>query len=278
MTVGSSGLWVRFLVHMTPPLSDIRTIFDDISDVFIEDVFRPATGIMNLLDPPQSGGLAAPHALARSAREPGGQRSDRDEFAQGDVPHDIQRHRMVDRRGISTGCPAMSADSLLGASAGIYTALTGDGTLMAMITGVHDHVPQETAFPYVTIGEASAVAWRTVGADGMEVTLVMHAWSRSRGHREVKQIMAEIHRILHEANLTVPGHVLGLAALRVLAGDRRQRRRHLPRHRAVQGAYIRGVTGTAAGSPAGAVSIWTRAGFRAMNHDDTDARRKPSRS
>ena len=60
MTVGSSGLWVRFLVHMTPPLSDIRTIFDDISDVFIEDVFRPATGIMNLLDPPQSGGLAAP--------------------------------------------------------------------------------------------------------------------------------------------------------------------------------------------------------------------------
>ena len=102
----------------------------------------------------------------------------------------------------------MSADSSWALQQAIYTALTGDGTLMAMITGVHDHVPQETAFPYVTIGEASAVAWRTVGADGMEVTLVMHAWSRSRGHREVKQIMAEIHRILHEANLTVPGHVL----------------------------------------------------------------------
>ena len=102
----------------------------------------------------------------------------------------------------------MSGDSSWELQQAIYGALTGDSALMAMITGVHDHVPQETAFPYVTIGEASAVDWRTVGHDGMEVTLVLHAWSRERGRREVKLILAEIHRILNDAKLTVPGHVL----------------------------------------------------------------------
>ena len=102
----------------------------------------------------------------------------------------------------------MSADSSWELQKAIYGALTGDSALMAMIAGVHDHVPQDTAFPYVTIGEASAVDWRTVGHDGMELTLVLHAWSRERGRREVKLILAEIHRILNDAKLTVPGHVL----------------------------------------------------------------------
>ncbi len=102
----------------------------------------------------------------------------------------------------------MSADSSWELQKAIYGALTGDGALMAMITGVHDHVPQETAFPYVTIGEASAVDWRTVGHDGMELTLVLHVWSRERGRREAKLVLAEIHRILNDAKLTVPGHVL----------------------------------------------------------------------
>ena len=102
----------------------------------------------------------------------------------------------------------MNADSSWELQKAIYAALTGDGALMAMITGVHDHVPQEAAFPYVTIGESTAVDWRTVGHDGMELTLVLHAWSRERGHREVKQILAECHRILNDAKLTVPGHVL----------------------------------------------------------------------
>ena len=102
----------------------------------------------------------------------------------------------------------MSADSSWALQQAIYTALTGDATLMSLITGVHDHVPQETAFPYVTIGEASAVDWRTVGHDGMEMTLVVHVWSRARGRKEAKQILAECYRIINDAKLTVPGHVL----------------------------------------------------------------------
>ena len=102
----------------------------------------------------------------------------------------------------------MSVDSSWELQKAVYAALTGDSALMAMITGVHDHVPQDTAFPYVTIGEGTALDWRTAGVLGAEVTLVLHVWSRSRGRREVKLIMIEIRRILDGAELTVPGHAL----------------------------------------------------------------------
>ena len=102
----------------------------------------------------------------------------------------------------------MSADSSWELQQAIYTVLTGDATLMALITGVHDHVPQGAAFPYVTIGESTARDWSAVGVSGIESTLIVHVRSRKRGHKEVKQILAEIHRILHDVDLTVPGHVL----------------------------------------------------------------------
>ena len=102
----------------------------------------------------------------------------------------------------------MSADSSWELQQAIFTALNGDPTLMALITGIHDHVPQGAAFPYVTIGESTARDWSAVGIVGVEATLTLHAWSRVRGRKEVKQIMAELHRILHDADLTVPGHAL----------------------------------------------------------------------
>ena len=99
----------------------------------------------------------------------------------------------------------MSADSSWELQKAIYAALTGDGALMAMITGVHDHVPQEADFPYVTIGEGTTTF---IGRGSVELTLVLHVWSRARGRKEAKQILVEINRILNEANLTVPGFVL----------------------------------------------------------------------
>ena len=102
----------------------------------------------------------------------------------------------------------MSADSSWELQKAVFTALTGDATLMAMITGVHDHVPQDAAFPYVTVGEASVTAYGAVGIVGVETTLVLHVWTRSRGRKEAKLVIAEIHRILHDADLTVTGHDL----------------------------------------------------------------------
>lgn len=102
----------------------------------------------------------------------------------------------------------MSADSSWPLQEAVHAALTGDAPLMAMVTGVFDHVPAETAFPYITMGENTARHWGAAGLDGVEATLTLHAWSRARGRRQVKEIIAAIHRILHDANLAVTGHAL----------------------------------------------------------------------
>ncbi|MDA0780675.1 MAG: DUF3168 domain-containing protein [Rickettsiales bacterium] len=85
----------------------------------------------------------------------------------------------------------------------LYDALTGDATLTGLITGVYDHVEQETAFPYVTIGESSINAFDTKDTDGMEHILTINSWSRKRGRKEIKQIHAEIYRILQNQNISI---------------------------------------------------------------------------
>jgi hypothetical protein len=88
----------------------------------------------------------------------------------------------------------------------VYAALAGDATLMAKITGVHDHVPQGGAFPYVVIGDGQALEWDTDTETGLDATIVVHAWDRvHRGRRTIKQIQDDIRRILHRAELQVAG-------------------------------------------------------------------------
>lgn len=90
----------------------------------------------------------------------------------------------------------------------VYAALDGDATLGALITGVFDHVPPDTAFPYVTVGEVTVADASTMGKDGQAHTITVHSWSRGRGRKEVKDIMAEVYRVLHKANLALTGHDL----------------------------------------------------------------------
>ena len=47
-----------------------------------------------------------------------------------------------------------------------------------------------------------------LGLSGIESSLMLHVWSRERGRKEAKLIMAEMHRILDDADLTLTGHVL----------------------------------------------------------------------
>ena len=92
----------------------------------------------------------------------------------------------------------------------VYGALTGDSTLMTLITGVFDRPPQGTAFPYITIGESNGSDWSSKTTVGMEHILPIYVWSREGGRKQSAQIMERIHTILHQANLTVTGQTLVL--------------------------------------------------------------------
>ena len=68
-----------------------------------------------------------------------------------------------------------------------------------------DHVPQETTFPYIVIGDDTSIPWDTDDSIGSETTCTIHIWSRHRGRKEVKEIMRTVYEALHRQELSIVG-------------------------------------------------------------------------
>jgi hypothetical protein len=95
--------------------------------------------------------------------------------------------------------------------AAIYAALTADAALKALVgdpARVYDDVPEGTPFPYVTLGEISTLDWSTASEIAFEHRLTLHIWSRYGGRKEIRDITAAIHDVLHDADLALAGHRL----------------------------------------------------------------------
>lgn len=100
------------------------------------------------------------------------------------------------------------SDSLYAVQAAIKTSLLADATFTASVgTRVYDHVPDSPTFPFVTVGESTAIPFDTKDLTGMEQTVTLHVWSRYRGRKEVKDIMAAAYDVLNRGTLSVSGHV-----------------------------------------------------------------------
>jgi hypothetical protein len=107
------------------------------------------------------------------------------------------------------------ADALLPLQAAINAALT-EGSPPAVTCSVYTgEAPPNAAFPYIVIGEDTAVDWGTKVEQGQEITATLHAWSRQQGSvtndrsmKEVKQLLAAIYDALHEQEFSVSGQSL----------------------------------------------------------------------
>lgn len=120
----------------------------------------------------------------------------------------------------------MSAHSLWDVQGGVYACLSGDTALAALLPaggGIFDHVPPQTAFPYVVIGDSAARPLDAQGAAGHDISLALHVYSRGAGMKELRQIMAAIYDALHDADFDVPNQTLALclcqSAETTLEGD-----------------------------------------------------------
>lgn len=77
---------------------------------------------------------------------------------------------------------------------------------------VYDQAPQSVAFPYVTIGEASAVSHDTDSEIVQFVNYTLHVWTRpqsgagSFGKKEAQLIIGEIFDILHQLKFSEAGY------------------------------------------------------------------------
>ena len=107
----------------------------------------------------------------------------------------------------------MNADNLQRA---LYDALTGDVTLMALITGVYADVQQpdlpesDSNFPYVVIGQDNLSPFDTKTDNGASALCQLDIWSRQNNLIEVKEIAGAIYDVLQKGSLNITGadHVL----------------------------------------------------------------------
>tara|TARA_Y100001970_G_C14226585_1_gene856057 strand:- start:1243 stop:1650 length:408 start_codon:yes stop_codon:yes gene_type:complete len=91
----------------------------------------------------------------------------------------------------------------------IYSRLNTDSTLTNTHgAGVYDEVQEGNSYPFVTIGEETAIDYSTKDVDGGELTVNIHVWSQYKGSKETKTIMDRIHDLLHDYNLSVTGYNL----------------------------------------------------------------------
>lgn len=68
---------------------------------------------------------------------------------------------------------------------------------------VYDAVPPNAEFPYVTIGEVTAIPFDTDDSVGFESTITIHVWSRYNGFAQIKRIQREIYSRLHRKTFDV---------------------------------------------------------------------------
>lgn len=92
----------------------------------------------------------------------------------------------------------------------LWNTLKDDPTLSALITGVFDGAKQGQPFPYIIVGEADSVPFRTLSRGGEEITEVVSIWSQPNGpdrgpgsYREALLIADEVQRLLGDKVLTL---------------------------------------------------------------------------
>lgn len=117
-----------------------------------------------------------------------------------------------------------AVDRTLDVMAAIRSALTGDGSIAALIgTRCYDTAPEKATSPYITLS-ASYSDSSTSNSEAQDFEIDVHCWdipadrANAKNTANVRNLMAHVRRVLHDAALSVPGrNVIVCRATRALS-------------------------------------------------------------
>jgi hypothetical protein len=87
----------------------------------------------------------------------------------------------------------------------VYEKLTASSGLMAVVSGVYDEVPENAAFPYVSIGPLIEAPDDVHDRQGLDALLTVHVWSDQPGSAQAADIFAAVDAALDRQPLAVAG-------------------------------------------------------------------------
>ena len=79
----------------------------------------------------------------------------------------------------------------------LYSRLNDDSKLGALVSGVFDAVPDDTALPIAVIGPSTSTDDATKTLDARDYVFNVDVWSNYRGMKETKNIVKQVNRLLH---------------------------------------------------------------------------------
>jgi hypothetical protein len=80
--------------------------------------------------------------------------------------------------------------------AGLYELFTDDATLMGLVNGVFDGVPEDIEPNYLVIGEVMSAPDGTHSGEGRETGATIHTWTRAESHAPGNTIGARVVALL----------------------------------------------------------------------------------
>lgn len=75
-------------------------------------------------------------------------------------------------------------------------------------TPVYDDVPEDAAFPYITIGAFTCKRVADKTSDIWDASIQIHIWSNYRGKAEVNAVADDIATVISSAAIDAPGFVV----------------------------------------------------------------------
>lgn len=87
----------------------------------------------------------------------------------------------------------------------VYTKLSADAALSAVVKGIYEYVPGNQDYPYITIDALTSRDNSTKDSLGYELDLSINVYSNMPGRKESLDIIEQISSILDDQALTVDG-------------------------------------------------------------------------